>query len=297
MVSAPGPRDVAVIGPGRVGTLLAAALTRAGHRVRAVGGGQPDARQRLAGLVAGARACDDVVEAAGRGRLVVLAVPDDALEGLVRELALAGVLGEGRRVVHVAGSRGLGVLSAAARAGAGTAACHPAMTVPAGSTDPDLLLGVAWAVTARPADRGWAHTLVADLGGEPVDLRDDVRGLYHAGLAVGSNTVGAAVVVARRLLLAAGIDDPAAFLGPLVRVSAANALEHGAAALTGPVVRGDAGTVRTHLDVLARDLPELAGAYRALSQVLLEQVAPALPAERAAVLAALLSPSVEAPEP
>ncbi len=295
MVSPPGERDAAILGPGRLGTLLAAALTRSGWRVRAVGGGQPEARARLAQLVAGARPCDDVVEAARRGRLVVLAVPDDALEPLARELALAGAVGEGRRVVHVAGSRGLEVLSAAARAGAGTAGCHPAMTVPAGSTDPDLLLGVAWAVSARSADRGWAHALVTDLGGEPTDLRDDVRGLYHAGLAVGSNTVGAAVVLARRLLLAAGIEDPAAFLGPLVRASAANALEHGAAALTGPVVRGDVGTVRTHLDALERDLPELADAYRSLSQVLLTQVAPGLPADQHALLAALLSPSVDTP--
>jgi predicted short-subunit dehydrogenase-like oxidoreductase (DUF2520 family) len=80
------------------------------------------------------------------------------------------------------------------------------------STDPDLLVGTAWAVTAAAADLGWARDLVVDLGGDPHDVPDDVRVLYHAGLAVGGNAVGAAVAVARQLLLAARVDDPAAFL-------------------------------------------------------------------------------------
>ena len=278
----------AIVGPGRVGTLLTVALGRAGHRVVAVAGGREAAREALAARVAGCRADDDPAAAVARAELIVLATPDDAIGDVVTQLAVADVLREHHRVVHVAGSRGLAPLARAVAAGASVAACHPAMTVPAGSDDPDLLVGVPWAVTAAPADRVWAHDLVTGLGGDPTDVPDDARGLYHAGLTVGSNTVGAAVAVARQLLLAARIEDPQAFLAPLIERSVANVLTGGATALTGPVVRGDAGTVAAHLDALAADVPELATAYRDLSRVLLGRVRAQLSSSAAAELDALL---------
>lgn len=281
---------VAVVGPGRVGTLLTVALSRAGWRPVAVAGGRADARERVAALVAGCRSFATAVEAVTGVDLIVLATPDDALEPVVTELARADALGEGQRVVHVAGSVGLAPLRRAALAGAAVAACHPAMTVPSGAHDPDLLVGAAWAVTASPVDRPWARELVIDLGGDPHDVADDVRGLYHAGLAIGSNAAAAAVVVARQLLLAARVDDPARFLAPLVRRSIDNALEQGAAALTGPVVRGDVGTVAGHLAALDADVPELRTAYRDLTRVLLGRVRAELSPTAAAELDALLDP-------
>lgn len=283
-----GGRRVAIVGPGRVGTLLAVSLARAGWRPVAVSGGSVGSRERIAALVTGCRPFDDVTDAVAGTDLVVLATPDDVLERVVTELARRDVLAEGQRVVHVAGSAGLAPLHRAALAGARVAACHPAMTVPSGAVDPDLLVGAAWAVTAPAPDRGWAHDLVTDLGGDGYDVADDVRGLYHAGLAIGSNTVAAAVVVARQLLLAARIDDPARFLGPLVERSVEGALTVGASALTGPVVRGDVGTVAGHLDALAADVPELHDAYRDLTRVLLGRVRSGLSTEAAAELDALL---------
>lgn len=279
---------VAIIGPGRVGTLLAVALSRAGHRVVAVGGGSEAARAGIADLVAGTRTTPEVSEAAADADLVLLTTPDDVIGEVVTTLARDGALGEGHHVVHVAGSRGLDVLRRAALTGARVAACHPAMTVPQGATDPDLLVGVPWAVTAAQGDLDWARSLVGDLGGDPHVVPDDARVLYHAGLAVGSNAVGAAVVVARQLLTAARIADPATFLGPLVERSAANALAGGAATLTGPVVRGDAGTVARHLAALDADVPELADAYRQLTRVLLGRVRASLSPQAAAELDALL---------
>ncbi len=163
------------------------------------------------------------------------------------------------------------------------------MTIPAGATDPDLLVGVPWAVTARPMELEWARELVVALGGDPHDVADDARTLYHAALAVASNAVGAAVVTARRLLLAANVEDPAAFLGPLAHASVDNAATDGAAALTGPIVRGDLGTVAAHLGGIATDLPELLTAYRALAQAVLEPVRPALAPEVVAALEELLA--------
>lgn len=290
------PREVVVVGPGRVGTTLAVALARAGFRVVAAAGGGEASRERFARHVAGTRLAADPAEVVGRGGTVLLCTPDDAIEPLVTRLAAADAFVEGQHVVHVAGSRGLGVLRRASLAGARVAACHPAQTVPATRVDPDALVGAAWAVTCAAGDRPWAHDLVEAVGGDPHDVPDDRRVLYHAALTVGSNAVGAAVAVARQLLVAARVDDPGAFLGPLVEASVANVLRDGAGALTGPVVRGDVGTVTAHLEQLDADLPSSAAAYRDLSRALLAQVAPALDPDTRARLEALLAPGPARPE-
>ena len=174
---------------------------------------------------------------------------------------------------------------------------HAAPTkVPGTPVDPDTFVGAAWAVTCAAADRPWAVDLVEATGGDAHVVSDDRRVLYHAGLTVGSNTVGAAVAVARQLLVAARVDDPGAFLGPLVEASVANVLRDGAGALTGPVVRGDVGTVTAHLEQLDADLPSSAAAYRDLSRALLAQVAPALDPDTRARLEALLAPGPARPE-
>lgn len=285
--------DVLVVGPGRLGTLLAVTLARTPHRVTAVAGGSPESRQRLAHHLDGAggaavRLVEDPVEVAGEVDLMLLTTPDDVIAEVVTGLAVADALKAAHRVVHTSGAHGLAPLERAALAGAGVAACHPAQTVPAGPPEPDALRGAAWAVTAPPGDRDWAEALVESLGGRPHRVRDEDRVLYHAGLAVGSNAVGAAVALARQLLLAARIGDPRDFLDPLVVASVDNVLEEGAVALTGPVVRGDVGTVARHLAALEADVPELVGVYRALTSAVLDQVRPRLDAEVADRLQELL---------
>jgi predicted short-subunit dehydrogenase-like oxidoreductase (DUF2520 family) len=279
---------VALVGPGRMGTLVAHALAAAGLRVVHVSGGSEAARAALCASIAGLR--DVPLHEATQGvDLVVLAVPDGAIAGVVDELVRADLLDERHAVVHLAGALGLGPLRRAGLAGARLAACHPAMTAPHGSRDPGLLVGVPWAVTAASADRAFAHDLVTMLGGDPFDVDEDQRILYHAALATASNAVGAAVVTARRLLGLAGVARPEALLGPLVAASVEAALAGGAAALTGPVVRGDVTTVRAHLAAMTSDMPELAEAYRAQARSILATVRVALAPEAAAELEALLT--------
>ncbi len=279
---------VVVIGPGRVGTALAVALGRAGHRVVAAGGGSDASRQRFGAHVAGARLAEDPAEVVGRGDLIVVTTPDDVIENVVTDLAVADAFREGQYVVHLSGARGLAPLRRARLAGCHVAACHPAQTVPAGTASPDVFVGAAWAVTASDLDRPWARDLVEQVGGDPHDVRDEDRVLYHAGLVLGSNAVGAAVAAARHLLLAARVDDPAAFLAPLVAASVRNVLASGSDALTGPVVRGDLGTIQSHLDALAADLPTHEDVYRLLSRVVLALARPGVDDDIAARLDALL---------
>ena len=261
-------RRTAVIGPGRVGTALAMGLHNAGYEIVAVAGrGQADLDAFVA-RVPTATAMS-AVEAGRSADLVVVAVPDDALQVLAREVARDEGVAEGSRWVHVSGGHGPEILKPVRLAGAAVAACHPAQTFP----DPDsglaALPGASWAVTASESDLGWARVLVTDLRGSPVTVPARSRTLYHAGLTVGSNATATVVTLARDLLLGAGVEDPAAFLGPLVTTSAGNAADSGAATLTGPVRRGDAGTVAAHLEQLRETLPEAVDAYVALSRLAL----------------------------
>lgn len=257
---------VAVIGPGRAGTAVAAALAASGWPVVAVAGGSAAARAAFTGRIDGARDAgrDGLMSAVEGAELVVLAVPDDALAGVVRDVVVADGVTEAQGWVHLAGAHGREVLRPLALAGARTAAVHPAQTL----GDPDRaardLVGAAWAVTARAEDRAWAHRMVRAAGGTPHDVAEVDRPLYHLGLALASNATTAIVALAGDALRGAGISDPSAFLSPLATASAAAAATDGAGALTGPVRRGDAATVAAHRAELATALPEALDVWRSL---------------------------------
>jgi predicted short-subunit dehydrogenase-like oxidoreductase (DUF2520 family) len=281
------PRRAALIGPGRLGSLVAHALNAAGTPITRLAGGSEASRARLMASLSGVR--DVPIEEVAQGvDLVVIATPDAAITDVVDRLVRADALDESHGVVHLAGVHGLEPLRRAGLAGARIAALHPATTAPSGGADPAVLHGVAWAVTTVPGDRAWAHAIVESLGGDPFDVPEEARIRYHAALALASNAVGAAVVTARRVMIAAGIDDPARLVAPIAHASVDAAARSGASALTGPVVRGDVATVAAHLAALETDLPESADAYRDLSRVVLDAVRPALAPDVAAELDALL---------
>ena len=281
-------RRAALVGPGRMGTLVAHALNAAGTPVARVAGGSDVSRSRLRSGLAGVR--DVPLEEVAQGvDLVVIATSDAAIADVVDRLVRADALDESHGVVHLAGVHGLGPLRRAGLAGSRIAAMHPAMTAPEGATDPALLHGVPWAVTTVAGDRTWARSIVEDLGGDPFDIAEEERVRYHAALALASNAVGAAIVAARRLLRSAGIDDPARLLAPIAHASVDAAAARGAPALTGPIVRGDTATVRAHLAAIEPDHAEVAEAYRTLSRAVLAAARPGLAPDVVAEIAALLA--------
>jgi predicted short-subunit dehydrogenase-like oxidoreductase (DUF2520 family) len=251
---------VGVVGAGRVGAVVAAALQAAGHEITAVAGESAASRTRIETLLptvhvdkptAVARSCD----------LLLLTVPDDMLANVVTMLAASGALHRDQYVVHTSGKHGLAVLEPAAAVGAHVLAMHPAMTFTGTDVDLDRLPGCVFGVTAEPATRALAETLVADLGGRMVTVEEDRRTLYHAGLAHGANHLVTLVAQAMDLLRASGADDPAGTLRPLLTAALDNALTYGDAALTGPIVRGDVETVRAHLLDVAATSPATLESY------------------------------------
>jgi predicted short-subunit dehydrogenase-like oxidoreductase (DUF2520 family) len=256
---------VGIIGAGRVGSALGAALERARHRVTAATGVSAVTLQRISTLLPGARVVTPV-QVAPMADVIVIAVPDDALAGVVRGLADSGRLRSGQIVVHTSGAHGLAVLVPVEAAGARPLALHPAMTFVGQPTDVERLAGVSYGVTA-PADlHPLATRLVADLGGSIEWVDENHRAMYHAGLAHGANHLVTLVNEAMDLLRDAGVRHPDRVLGPLLRASLENTLRHGDAALTGPIGRGDAGTVARHLTTIQATAPDSVTAYLALAR-------------------------------
>ncbi|MBC6458847.1 DUF2520 domain-containing protein [Actinomadura sp. HBU206391] len=262
----PGRLAVGVIGAGRVGTALGAALSLAGHHVVAASAVSEESRHRAAERLPGVALTDPqgVVAAAD---LVLLTVPDEALPPLVAGLIATDVPVAGKLLVHTSGRYGVGVLEAATRAGGLPLAVHPAMTFTGRSEDVNRLAGIAFGVTAPEPLRPVAEALVVEMGGEPVWIPEDRRSLYHAALAGGANHLVTLVAEQMDLLRRAGVEDPARMLGPLLGAALDNALRLGMNGLTGPVARGDAGTVADHIAELAKVSPEGRRAYVALARL------------------------------
>lgn len=252
--------SVGVIGAGRVGAVLAAALDAAGYCVAAAAGESAASRIRIETLLPGvpvakptavAKACD----------LLMLTVPDDALDNVVRMLVASGAIRSGQLVVHTSGRHGVDVLRPVADVGAHAVAMHPAMTFTGTDIDLQRLAGCVFGLTCGPAERSAAEQIVRDLGARSMWLDEGDRGRYHVALAHGANHLVTLVSQAMLLLREAGGDDPSAVLRPLLTAALDNVLSYGDAALTGPIVRGDLETIAAHLETLSGAPRDVIEAY------------------------------------
>lgn len=264
----PARLSIGVVSAGRVGSVLAAALARSGHVVAAASGVSADSRRRAEELLPGVPLLPPD-ETAAAADLVLLAIPDDVLAGTVRGLVATSSLRPGQIVAHTSGAHGVGVLEPAVRLGALPLALHPVMTFNGRPEDLQRLAACCFGVTAADNDDAAWHVgeaLVMEMGGEPVRVPESARPLYHAALAHGANHLVTLVAECAELLGAVGIGSAKRLLGPLLSAALDNALRHGDRALTGPVARGDVGTLRTHLDVLETQAPQALPGYRVLAR-------------------------------
>ena len=277
---------VGIVSAGRVGSVLGAALSRAGHRVVAASAVSDASRARAAAHLPEAEILAPP-EVSAAAELLVLAVPDDALAPLARALPYR----PGQIVVHTSGANGVGVLAPAAEAGALTAAIAPAMTFTGRAEDLERLEGISWAVTGEADGRFIAEALVVEMGGEAEHLAEADRTRYHAALVYSANHLVTLVNDTVDQLRALGVDAPQRLLAPLASAALDNALRRGDAGLSGPVSRGDAGTVAGHVAALGGG--ELGETYRVLARRTARRALEAGrigPAEAAALFDALAEP-------
>ena len=247
-----------VIGTGRAGAVVGAALRRSGHEVVACSARGDISRVRAEALLPGVPIVDPA-EVARACDLLLLSVPDDALGSVVS--AIAPHVRPGQIVMHLSGRHGLAVLEPLA--GTIPIAAHPVMTFTGTSLDLDRLDDCPFGVTAEDEGASIAAALVMEMGGDPVAVADDRRALYHAALAHGANHLVTLVAQTLDLLAAAGVAEPERVARPVLTAALDNALREGDRALTGPVARADLATVRAHVEQMPD--PDVERTYRALA--------------------------------
>ncbi|MBA3346602.1 MAG: DUF2520 domain-containing protein [Gemmatimonadales bacterium] len=241
----PQPR-VTIVGAGRMGQGLALALLAGGHGVTLASRRVHPVSAPLA-LHSGSLAT-----AAVGADSVILAVPDEAISRVAGELAAGGTVAAGHVVLHLSGLLDRSALLALAPTGAALGSFHPLQTIADPATAAERLAGAFVGIEGDERALARGELLAAALNMTPVRVGSAAKAAYHAGAAMAANYTVALAGVAERLAREAGIPAAAAariFL-PLVRGAVANLDLGPAAALTGPVRRGDARTVQAHLEAL-----------------------------------------------
>ncbi|NQX12650.1 DUF2520 domain-containing protein [Microbacteriaceae bacterium VKM Ac-2855] len=224
-----GRLGIGIVGAGRVGPVLGAALAGAGHAVIGIATTSDDGRERADALLPQVPILP-IPELVERSELVVLAIPGDELAALVAGLAATGAWQPGQLVLHTAPEHGFGVLAPALAAGAIPLAVHPAMAFTGTSLDLVRLQETYFAVTAPGPVLPIGQALVVEMGGEPVVVAEADRAAYAEAVSTATTFSSAIVTQAAELLAGIGIDQPGFFLSSLVRSSVEDALRRAARA-------------------------------------------------------------------
>jgi predicted short-subunit dehydrogenase-like oxidoreductase (DUF2520 family) len=214
---------VGIVGAGHVGPVLGAALAGAGHAIVGISAVSQESRDRAEAMLPGVPvlALPEVVE---RSELVILAVPDAELAGLVAGLAKAGTWQAGQLVLHTAPGLGVSVLAPASAAGAIPLALHPALAFTGTSVVLARLRESYCAVTAPGPVQPIGQALAVELGAEPVLVAEEDRAAYGEAIQTATRFSAAIVGQAIGLLDGIGVESPGAVLASLVRSTVDNAL-------------------------------------------------------------------------
>lgn len=290
MTSLPTPPLLNLIGPGKVGLSLAQAWLGCGAiRLGSVLASQPAHAQAAVARLGAGQAVSTLAEL-GAAELTLIASPDGRIADLAGQLAAAQVLRPGSGVWHASGALAAEQLAPLAEQGIRLASAHPVMSFANPERAQASLPGMPVALEGDATLCQHLAQLFAQLGARPFTLAPGAKAGYHAALSMASNYLITLVALASQTLQQAGVAAAACpdLLAPLMRHSLDNALALGpAAALTGPIVRGDAATVAAHLAVL--DQPICRQAYLALGQATLDLAAERLPAAAQQAVSAVLA--------
>jgi predicted short-subunit dehydrogenase-like oxidoreductase (DUF2520 family) len=264
--SSPGePPIIGIVGAGAVGTGLGVALSRAGWPIHAVASRDPERRERFRSLVDVARVFVDPEPILDEVELVILAVPDDAVADVAGSLRLYG----GQAMVHTSGALGADVLAPAMAAGTQIGAFHPLVAFADTERAVAALHGATVAIEGDDQLAAMLADMAEAIGARPVRLAPGTKSAYHAAAVLAAGGFVALLDAIAELGRVAGLDEAGslAIYGPLIEGTLDNARALGIrAALTGPMTRGDTGTLRSHLATLRSHAPGVLPLYAAAAE-------------------------------
>ena len=284
------PPVIGIVGAGAVGTTLGVALTRAGWPVAAVASRDAQRRSRFSQLVGGTRAFAEPNALLDEVELIIVAVPDDAIAQVAGGLRMYS----GQAMVHTSGLLGAEVLAPAMAAGTQIGSFHPLVSFADTELAIAALRGATVAVEGDEQLLDLLARMAAILGATAVRLAPGTKAAYHAGAVLAAGGFVALLDAIARLAAVAGLDEAGALAvyGRLIEQTLGNARAIGiAGALTGPMTRGDVGTLRAHLAELDARAPGVRDLYVAAArrELALAEERGSLTPEAAAALRDLLA--------
>jgi len=255
--------NIGFIGAGKVGRALGGALHNKGYQVSAVCSRTKQSASFMAALIPGCHVFENSSQVANACDLVFVTTPD----GVILDVAETTSWTSGQMVVHTSGADSREILEAAASAGALTGVFHPLATISSTGNVANPFDGITVTIEAEFPLLQTLENLSHALGAQTLRLRQEDRALYHASAVFVSNYVCALADIACGLWEEMGFDRKQAekALLPLLQGAVHNIKTAGLPdCLTGPISRGDTGTLVKHIDALEKLCDPLSSTYRTL---------------------------------
>ena len=251
------------IGAGTVGTALSVRLRAKGYQIVAASSRSQTSAEKLAQSISGCRAANNNQAAADAAELIFITTPDDAITTVVSEIRWHS----GQSVVHCSGAASTDILEPAKRLGAQVGAFHPLQTFASVKQSIDNIPGSTFAIEAEEPLLTTLKEMATALEGDWIELKASDKVLYHAAAFIACNYMVTLIKLATDLWQTFNIPTPKATkaLMPLLRGTLNNIDTVGIPqCLTGPLARGDTGTIKKHLEALQKSAPALLSTYREL---------------------------------
>ena len=263
--------NFAIIGLGKVGTAIGHLLNKSGHKIIAVSD-KSTAALKNALPYTGGEAFRDPKKAVSGADVILITTPDDIIADACKEIADPKLIEE-KFVFHMSGAGGLDLLDAAQKAGAAVASIHPVQSFSSIDTAINNIPGSIFGITADKKAQKQARIIVRDLGGIPIIITPAQKPLYHAAACFASNYLVSLLNVVETIYESIGINETNAqkaylplIYGTLKNVENAGSIQ----ALTGPIARGDAGTIKKHIAAMEKTQPQYSSLYSALGLVTID---------------------------
>ena len=251
------------IGAGTIGSALALKLSRRGYPVIAVSSRHHTSARKLAQAISGCLPVTTGQEVADTAELVFITTPDDVIAYVAAQVKWH----EGQMVVHCSGADSTGILEPARKAGAYVGVFHPIQTFADAEQAMESMPGSTFTLEAEAPLLGILQEIASTLGGRWIKIKAGDRAVYHAAAVIVCNYLVTLVKMATDLWQTFGVPRKEATeaLLPLIRGTVHNLETIGLPqCLTGPIARGDSGTIKKHLEALERVSPDTLSSYREL---------------------------------
>ena len=252
---------IGFIGAGKVATTLAIGLSNKGYPVIAISSRSRESAKNLANRISGCLAYDNNQEVANNAELIFITTPDDVIASVAAEVKWHPE----QSVIHCSGAYSTDILEPARKAGALVGAFHPLQTF--ASSKQENISGITFAIEAEEPLLAKLKDMATALDGYRVEIGAGDRVIYHAAAVFACNYLVTLVKIATDLWQTFSVppDQATRALLPLIRGTLHNIDTIGIPqCLTGPIARGDTGTIRKHLNALKEKAPALLSPYKEL---------------------------------